>query len=168
MTPNTFMQFQANAFQDANAFIAKGAEVMQQYVALNNAFAKTTFEKSAAQMQTVIAAKDAKALGEAVTESAKPDTDFVNYINDLTSLSARTYAEMSEMVEAQVSKNNDAVDEVLEQFEKNAPAGSESAVRVMRQSVEASRAAYSQATKASKQFTSVFAPATASAEPTDS
>jgi|GEM_PF-3747336 len=158
MTPNNFMQFQADAFRAANDMMVKTSESVQQLAALNAEFGKTAFERSAEQMQSLIGANDASAFSKVVSENAKPSAEFATYMKDVAELANTTTAELTAMAEKQIGEVNEKIDESIEVFAKSAPVGSEGAVTAMRQYVATSRAAYDQATSAGKQFTSMVAP----------
>lgn len=159
MTPNNFMQFQADAFRATNEMLTKSADSMQQLAAINAKFGKAAFEHSAEQMQNLIAAKDANAVTKVVTENAKPSPDLVTYISEVATLATKANADFMTAAEQHAAETNEKIDEALDSFAKVAPAGSEGVVTVLRQYVSTSRAAYRQATDASKQFAGMFASA---------
>lgn len=159
MTPNNFMQFQADAFRAVNDMVNKSAEGFQQLATLNTNFAKTAFERGSEQMQELMAAKNAEAVSKFVTEGATQSPDVAAYFNDVAKIATQANANMAEAAEQYMAQANEKIDEAIDTFAKSAPAGSEGAVTLMRQSVAQSRAAYQQATNAGKQFASMAVPA---------
>ena len=160
MTPNNFMQFQADAFRASNDLMAKSAASLQQLATLNADFGKAAFERGTEQMQNLIAAKDADAVSKVVTESTKPSADLITYFSDLSELAAKTNADFVDAAEQHVTEANEKIDEAIDGFAKVAPAGSEGVVTMLRQTVSTSRAAYQQASEAGKQFSSMVSSAT--------
>ena len=158
MTPNNFMQFQANALRAANEMMAKTSESAQALATLNANFGKNAFERSSEQMQSLVGANDASALSKVLSEGAKPNADFVTYMKDVTDLAQKTTADLTAMAEKQVTVANESIDESIDAFAKMAPVGSEGAVSAVRQYVATSRAAYEQVTSAGKQFVSMIEP----------
>ncbi len=156
MTPNSFMQFQADSFRAANDMLTKSAGTFQQVAALNANFGKSVTEQYAQQMQALIAAKDADAVTKVVTDSAKPNAELMTYLTELGALATEAGTEWAAAAQEHVASSNEKFDEAMDAFAKNAPAGSEGAIAVMRQCVAASRAAYQQANDAGKNMNAMF------------
>lgn len=163
MNATDLMKFQADAVKASNAVAAKGIEGMQKLADLNMKTAKASMEASAERVKTLMAVKDVKALTESLSEMAQPAGDRVtNYLKDAYAITSATNQEVLSMVEEQVEEGNKQLFAAIDAMAKNAPAGSESAISFMKQSLTAARSAYEQANKAGKQAMEVvensFAP----------
>tara|TARA_R110001592_G_scaffold159346_2_gene390668 strand:- start:13 stop:546 length:534 start_codon:yes stop_codon:yes gene_type:complete len=164
MTATDFMKFQADAVKASNALAAKSIEGMQKLADLNMKTAKSTMEASAEQVKTLMAAKDLKALTETLSGMAQPSTEQVStYVKDAYAITSAANQEVLTMVEEQVEEGNKQLFAAIDTFAKNAPAGSESVISFMKQSLTAARSAYEQANKSAKQTAEMvensFAPA---------
>ena len=153
MNATDFMQLQTEAFKASNALAAKSMEGMQKLADLNMKVTKSTLEASTEQVKTLLGAKDAKALTEALSEYAKPNEALTAYAKSAYEIATQTNADLAKLVDEQVENGNQQLFDVIDNMAKNAPAGTESAISFVKQYLTASRSAYEQAAKAGKQFT---------------
>lgn len=168
MNTTDFVAFQAEAVKGMNALAAKSIEGVQKLADLNMKTAKSSMEASAEQVKTLMAIKDVKGMTEALSSMSQPSSDHVTaYMKDAYAISAAASQEVVTMVEEQVEESNKQLFAAIDAMAKNAPAGSESAISFMKQSLTAARSAYEQANKAGKQATEMvensFTPATKAA-----
>ena len=75
----------------------------------------------------------------------------VSYANAAYAIASETANAFAKMAEAQISANNEKMTTAVEEFSKNAPAGSESGVALVKSALTAANAAYETASKAAKQ-----------------
>lgn len=152
MNTSDFMKFQAEAVKASNTLAAKSVEGFQKLADLNMKTAKSSMEASAEQVKTLMAAKDPKGLSEALTAMSQPAAEQVSaYVKDAYAITSATGQEVVSLVEEQVEEGNKQLFAAIDAMAKNAPAGSESAISFMKQSLTAARSAYEQANKAGKQ-----------------
>lgn len=152
MNPTDFMKFQAEAVKATNALAAKSIEGIQKLADLNMKTAKASMEQSAEQVKVLMGAKDVKGMTETMTSLSQPNTDHVTaYVKDVYAITSETNQEVVSMVEGQVDESNKQLFAAIDAMSKNAPAGSETAISFMKQSLTAARTAYEQANKAGKQ-----------------
>jgi len=152
MNATDFMKFQAEAVKASNALAAKSIEGIQKLADLNMKTAKASMEQSAEQVKVLMGAKDVKGMTESMSSLSQPTADHMAaYAKDVYAITSETSQEVASMVEGQVEESNKQLFAAIDAMSKNAPAGSETAISFMKQSLTAARSAYEQANKAGKQ-----------------
>jgi phasin family protein len=134
----------------------KAFEGVERLVELNLQVAKATLGEAAENVKATLSVKDAQELLALQAGLLQPAAEkAAAYSRHLYDIAASTNADLSKLVEAQStdaqSKFMSAVDEAV----KNAPAGSENAVALMKSAIAAANNAFEGVQKASKQATSV-------------
>ena len=150
------MKAQSEAFKASNTVATTAFDGAKRLLELNVQAAKAGMEESNAQLKALMAAKDVKTLNEMLTDLftqySKPDSSkAATYVKQVYDISTETGGEVSALIEKQVSTSQKQLLESVEALAKNAPAGSESAVNTLRQSVVAANSAYEQVNQASRQ-----------------
>ncbi len=132
----------------------KAFEGIEKLVELNVVASKAALAEASEHAQTVMGAKDpsqAAATHMAALQSAGEKT--VAYIRHLTEISSGAGADLGKAFEAQTTDAQKKFMAVIDGAAKNAPAGSETAVAVMKSSVAAANNAFESIQKAVKQAT---------------
>ncbi len=146
----------------ASAFVAAVFTAVERVSTLNLATARTAFDDSVAFSKAVIAAKDPKALAALNLGAVTPAVEkSVAYGRSLSTIGGDTQEELTKLVEAEAATLGKTFDTALESLFKNAPAGSEAAVKAVKTALANANSAYEGASKAAKQ---VAAAAQASVE----
>ena len=128
-----------------------GVEKLAQ---LNLAAGKAALNESAAHAQALLKVKDVQELLALQTEAMQPVGEKVSsYSRYVYDIAAGTQAEFTKAVEAQLADAQKAVLNLVDTAAKNAPAGSESAVALLKTAVAASNNAYESVQKVVKQAT---------------
>ena len=152
-TPEDFLKLHADAVSASQAMVTKTLESFEKLTELNLKAAGATLAQSSEQLKALLAAKDPQAAAKLISGFAKPSSDaFSAYATDLYQLSSKTGADLSAMAEKQIADGNRKLLESIEILAKNAPPGSEGAVKVLRNTVGAATSAYDQVFKATKQL----------------
>lgn len=152
-TPEDLLKLQADAYTASSAVVAKSIENLEKFAELNLKAAGDTFTQSAEQIKALLAAKDPQQAAKLIAAMAQPSTDaFSGYAKDFYALSSKTGAELVAAAEKQIADGNKQLLSAVELLSKNAPAGSEGAVQVLRNTVTAANAAYDQVFKATRQL----------------
>ena len=150
------------SLSSASAFVAAVFTAVERVSTLNLATARTAFDDSVAFSKAVIAAKDPKALAALNLGALTPAVEKgVAYGRSLSVIGGDTQEELTKLVEAEAAALGKNFDTALEGLFKNAPAGSEAAVKAVKTALANANSAYEGATKAAKQ---VAAAAQASVE----
>jgi len=146
----------------ASSFVATVFAAVERVSTLNLATARTAFDESVAFSKAVMAAKDPKALAALNLGVLTPSVEKgVAYGRSLSAIGTDTKEELTKLIEAEAAAAGKNFDAALESLFKNAPAGSEAAVKAVKTALANASTAYEGAAKAAKQ---VVAAAHASVE----
>ena len=150
------------SLSSASAFVATVFTAVERVSTLNLATARTAFDESVAFSKAVLAAKDPQAVAALNLAAVTPSVEKgIAYGRSLSVIGADTKEELTKLVEAEAAVMGKNFDASLEELFKNAPAGSEAAVKAVKTALANANNAYEGATKAAKQ---VAAAAQASVE----
>lgn len=127
-------------------------EGFEKLVDLNLKVVKATFDEVAQKSHEAINVKDpqeALAFASALTQpNAEKAMAYGKHVYDIVS---GVQSDLSKLAEEQIANGQQQVSEAIEQFAKNAPTGSESAVALLKSSLATVTSAYESVAKASKQ-----------------
>ncbi len=152
-TPETLLKLQAEAVNVSNTAVAKAIEGVQKLAEFNMATAKAAVEESTSRIQALLTAKDPKALSELLSRFAQPETEKATaYAKGVYEITSQTSADLSALFEKQIADSQSQVFAAIDAFAKNAPAGSEGVVSLLKSMATSASAAYEQAGSASKKF----------------
>lgn len=144
-----FFESQLAAFNALTTVAVQGTE---KIVGLNMAVAKASIEDSMAAAKDLFAAKDPQAFFSLATAYAKPSAEKVaDYNRHLTDIVSSTKAEFAKVTDAQVAEVQGKVSDLVDSITKNAPAGSENVIAMLKSSVASAHAGYEQVSNATKQ-----------------
>jgi len=144
-----FFESQIAAFSALTTIATQGTE---KIVALNMAAVKASADDSIAATRELLAAKEPQAFFSLVSALAKPNTEkFTAYNSHLTDILSSTKAEFTKIAEEQISEAQNKISAFVDNIAKNAPAGSENVIALMRSSVANAHAGYEQVNNAAKQ-----------------
>ena len=134
------------------AFTNKAIERVEKVVELNLTVAKTSFEESNAAAKQLLAAKDAQEFFSLTAAHTQPNADkAMSYARHLASINADAQAEFTKAAEAHVAETSRKVVAFVEEISKNAPAGSENAIALLKSAISNANASYDQFNKTTKQ-----------------
>jgi phasin family protein len=132
----------------------KAFEGMEKLVELNVQATKAALSESANSAQALLSVKDAQELLTLQANLMQPLAEkTVAYSRHLYDIASGTSAEFGKAAEAQASDTQKKFLAVVDNAAKNAPAGSETAVAVMKSAVSAANNAMESVQKAVKQAT---------------
>ncbi|MCP5267256.1 MAG: phasin family protein [Burkholderiaceae bacterium] len=155
MIKNTdeLIKLHAENVKATSAAAARALEGFEKLAELNMQAARSTIEEASERIKAMLGAKDPKALGELVAEYAKPAPEAAtSYAKNVYEISSKTAADLTSMVEKQIADANKQLFATVDEMSKSAPAGSESAISFLKQSLTAASSAYEQVNKANKQI----------------
>ncbi len=125
---------------------------VEKVVELNLTVAKTTFEETSHAAKQLISAKDAQEFFTLTSAHAQPNADkALAYARHLGSITAGAQAEFTKATEAHVADTNRKVVAFVDEISKNAPAGSENAIAILKSAIGNANASYDQINKSAKQ-----------------
>lgn len=135
-----------------SAFTSKAIESVEKMVELNLTVAKTSFEESNVAAKRLISAKDAQEFFSLTASHAQPNAEkALAYARRLASITSNAQAEFAKAAEAHVSETNRKIVAFVEEVSKNAPAGSENAVALLKSAISSANSGYEQINKSAKQ-----------------
>jgi len=147
----------------------KAFEGVEKLVELNVQATKAALAESANNAQAVLGAKDAQELMALQTSMLQPLAEkTAAYSRHLYDIATAASAELSKTIEGQAAEAQKKLTGLVDDAAKNAPAGSETAVNMMKSAVTAAGTTYESVQKAVKQASDMaeanFASATESAK----
>jgi phasin family protein len=147
-TKANFEQQLATLTNLTNKAFASVAELVE----LNVSAAKASLENSTAAAQQLLSVKDAQEFFTLSAAQSQPNAEKVlAYSRNLASIASSTQAEFTKAAEAQIAEASRKVTELVDDIAKNAPAGSEKAVALLKTAIDNANASYAQLTKNAKQ-----------------
>jgi phasin family protein len=155
-TPAQFVEIQKGQIDTLYALSHALFGATEKLTDLNIAAAKAILEESSETAQSYLGVKDPKELVSMNVGFAQPTLEkLVSYNRNLYSIASSTGAEISKIVEVRIADTNRKVAELVDFAAKNAPAGSESAVSLIKNAFAASNSAFDSFSRAAKQAVSV-------------
>ena len=134
----------------------KAFEGVEKLLELNIQAAKTAVGEAAEATRAALAIKDPQELLALQTSFLQPATEkIVAYSRHVYDIAAATNASITKVVEETTAESQRKVMSVIETAVKNAPAGTENAVALVKSAVAAANNAYETVHKAAKQASEV-------------
>ncbi|MFN7835085.1 MAG: TIGR01841 family phasin [Burkholderiaceae bacterium] len=137
-------------------FSHKSFSNIEKLVELNLNTLKTGLNDNSEAIRTLLSVKDAQELMNATASIAQPAAkNLAAYNQNLYELASTSVSEVSRLIEAQVADGNRKVASMVDAASRNAPAGSESAVALVKSALSAASTAYDTVSKAAKQVADI-------------
>ena len=156
LTAEQFMTAQKGNIETLMGLTTKAFEGVEKLVELNLQVAKAALGEAAEATKAVLSVKDAQGLMTLQASLLQPAADkAAAYSRHLYDIAASTTAEVTKVAEAQAAEAQAKFLSVVDGAMKNAPAGSENVVALMKSSVAAANNAFDGVQKAVKQATDV-------------
>ena len=135
---------------------SKAFEGVEKIIELNLSASKAALEQTSEHAKALLSAKDAQELIALQTAMLQPLAEkSAAYSRHLYDIASGSSAEFGKAFEGQAAEAQQKFMELVDSASKNAPAGSDSAVAVMRNAVTAANAALESVQNAVKQATDV-------------
>jgi phasin family protein len=155
-TPEQFLQIQKTALEVFQTATITSIEGLERLAALNVQAAKASIDESTDALKSMTEVKDAKQLADMATGSVQPATDKVTaYYKHVYEIANETGTELAKLFEKQFAESNKQLYAAIDAMAKNAPAGTEGVVTLVKQAVTAANSAFDQVSKATKQAVEV-------------
>ena len=134
------------------ALAGKAVDGGQKAIALNIAAAKTAAEESAAAAQQLLASKDPQGFFALAAAQAKANADkAATFGQQLTDILSGVNADITKTAEAQLVQSQSRVAALVDEVIENAPAGSDSAVAMLKSMLSNANASLAQASTVHQQ-----------------
>jgi phasin family protein len=152
LTPEQFAAAQKANLETLYGLTTKAFEGVEKLVELNLQVVKSTLAESQENAQRALSVKDAQELLALQASLAQPIAEkALSYGRHVYEIVSSTQGEFARVAEAQYEEQNRKVQALVENVAKNAPAGSETAVAVMKSAITAANTTYETVHKAAKQ-----------------
>lgn len=139
------------------ALTAKAFESVEKVVDLNLNAAKASLEDSAVAARQLLAAKDPQEFLSLTAAQAQPTAaKAIAYGRHLAGIASTAQAEFTRAAEEQIAETGRKVSALVDDVSRNAPAGSENVIAIMKSAIGNASAGYEQLTKTTKQAVEVM------------
>ena len=156
MTPEQLMASQKANVETLYSLTAKAFEGVEKLVELNVTAAKAALNESAAHTKALLSVKDAQELLSLQAAMLQPLAEkTAAYSRHVYEIASNTSAEFTKAFESKVADTQAQFAGLVDNAAKNAPAGSETAVAMMKSAVAAANNAFESVQKAVKQASDV-------------
>ncbi|WP_050462696.1 phasin family protein [Herbaspirillum autotrophicum] len=137
-----------------NQFASKTFEGVEKLVELNLKAVKSSLEEGQDTAHKLFAAKDPQEFLSLTTAQAQPGVEkSIAYSRHFAGIVTGTQAELTKTAEAQLAEVNRKVISLIDEAAKNAPAGSENAISLVKSTIGNINAGYEHFSKSAKQAT---------------
>lgn len=134
------------------ALTYKTFEGIEKLVSLNINAAKASLEESTVTAKQLLTAKDPQEFFTLSAAQAQPNIEkAIAYGRHFAHIASSTQAEFNKAAEVQIAEANRKVSKLVEDAGKNAPAGSETVIEIVKSAIENATNSYEQLTRTSKQ-----------------
>lgn len=152
MTPEQFLSAMKQSQAAMVEMAARTIECMEKHVDLNMKAAKATLADATEATNQLMGVKDVSDFANVAQTIAQPNlSKTASFNRNLYNINAETTAEFVKLVESRMEEANKAMANAINEMSKNAPAGSEGMVAMMKSAFAASNSAFEAVSKASKQ-----------------
>lgn len=154
--PQQVLNSQKAAIDTLVAFQGTVFTGFEKLVDLNLKVIKATLDEVSQTSQKVSSVKDVQDAAALTQSFVQPGAEkAMAYSKHVYDIVSAVQADLSKLSESHVAEGQKHVNDAIEQFTKNAPAGSESAVAMLKSSMAQATNAYDSMTKAAKQAAEV-------------
>lgn len=151
-TPEQFAAAYKDSLDTFFSLASTTFDSLEKVVDLNLNVAKANLQESISKTKELLTIKDAQDLLAFNAAQLQPSAEkAVAYSRHMYDIASGVQAEFTKIAEAQVADANKKVSALIDNAAKNAPAGSESAVAIVKSAMAAANSAYESLSKAAKQ-----------------
>ena len=156
LTPDQFLASQKANLETLNGLTNKAFEGVEKLVELNLQATKAALTESQSHAQALLSVRDVQELLTLQAGMLQPLAEkTAAYSRHLYDIASGTSSEFSKAVEAKVAESQAQFASLVDSATKNAPAGSDTAVAMMKSAVAAANNAFESVQKAVKQASDV-------------
>lgn len=152
LTPEQFIATQKANLETLFGLTSKAFEGVEKLAELNLQALRSNLAESQAFAQRALSAKDAQELLALQASYAQPMAEkLLSYGRHVYEITAGAQAEFARVAETHYDDQNRKMQSLVDNVAKNAPAGSETAVAVMKSAINAANTTYETVQKVTKQ-----------------
>ena len=150
--PEDFTSAAAASVDTMFTLSRKAFEGVEKLVELHLNVARANLQESAGRARELLSIKDPQELFSYQAAQFQPGTEkLVAYSRHLYDIAAQTQAEFTRLAETQMNQGKDRLVAMIDSASKNAPAGSETAVAMVKSAIAAANSAYDSMNRAARQ-----------------
>ncbi len=139
------------------ALTSKAFESVEKVVDLNLNVAKASLEDSSIAARQLLSAKDPQEFFSMTAAQAQPAAaKAIAYGRHLAGIASSAQAEFTRAAEEQIAETGRKVSALVDDVSKNAPAGSENVIAIVKSAIGNANAGYEQFSKSTKQAVEVM------------
>lgn len=151
-SPSQFLELQRVHVNALNAVGHALLSAAEKVSSLNVSAGRSAIDSATEAAQSLSGVKEPNDLFSLSSAGAQPSVEkLVSYTRDLVGIANGVNAEISKLVEKQITDGNRRMAELLDYVAKNAPAGSEQAMALLRSAMVAGNTTFDTVSKASRQ-----------------
>jgi phasin family protein len=149
---NPLLEMQKTQIDAIQAFGSTVFQATEKLAQLNLATSRTLMQDSAGAAQSLLGAKDPQELAAIGGSLAQPGAEkLAAYSRSAYGIASSAGAELTKIFEAQIAEGNRKLNELIEAAAKGAPAGSEHAIGMLKNSLNVANTAFDAVTRAARQ-----------------
>ncbi len=150
--PNQILELQKTQIDAIQAFGSTVFQAAEKLAQLNVAASRDLLQGSADAAHSLLSAKDPQDATSIATNLAQPNAEkLASYSRNAYSIASSTSAELTKIFEAQIAEGNRKLTELIDAAAKSAPAGSEQAIGLLKNTLTVASTAFDAVTKAARQ-----------------
>jgi phasin family protein len=151
-TPENLSEVQKQNIDAMMKLSQKAFEGIEKMVELQLNAARSSLQETSEKFKALMSVKDAQEMVQVNKDLATPSAEkALAYSKTIYDIASQTSGEVQRLIDAQIADANKRLLDALDDFTKNAPAGSENVVAMMKSSLTAASSAYETANKAARQ-----------------
>ncbi len=152
MTPEQLAAAQKAQFENLFGLASKSLDNLEKLVELNMQTLRASMQESADHALALMSAKDLQEVASLQSNWMQPMAEkMLSYSRHAYEIVASTQSELAKAAEEQISEGQQKLMALAENAAKNAPAGSETAVAMIKSAMNAANNAYDSVQKVTKQ-----------------
>jgi len=152
--PTQLIELQKSQIDALQAFGATVFQATEKLAQLNVATSREFLQGGADAAHSLLSAKDPQDATAIAGGLAQPSAEkLASYARSAYSIASNTTAELGKIFEAQLAEGNRKLAEFIDAAAKSAPAGSEQAIGMLKNSLTVASTAFDAVTKAARQAT---------------
>ena len=151
-TPDNLSEAQKQNIDAMMKLSQKAFEGIEKMVDLQLNAARASLQETSEKFKALMSVKDAQDVVNLNKDLGAPNAEqALAYSRTIYDIASQTSSEVQRLIDAQIADANKKLVDTLDEFSRNAPAGSESIVAMMKSSLTAANSAYETANKAARQ-----------------
>lgn len=152
MTPEQFTAAQKSQFETFFSMANTSIDNMEKLVDLNLQAMRTSLQETAAHTMALMSVKDVQELVNLQSNWMQPMAEkMLSYTRQVYEIASGAQADLAKAAEAHFADSHKKLMELAETAAKNAPAGTETAVAMMKSALNAANNAYDSVQKVTRQ-----------------